>query len=390
MLITHYLYIYIGIKSRKGNKKLLILKPAPRKVHNIFGLEPQFPIFRLSLSVDIDTHTAMILDVARHKFYEGFFTLAIMTIVMIATFIFCSDDVAHVAMPDTPFMALVASLTGGVVFVEKLAAIVLYMASALTLARSAIRTHIYTADTMAPLALCAVVMMPLILVGETINQSVVVLLLSTALGNIFYCFGPHRCLHHLFVAMVAAGILAIAVPGFVVITLALCIALILARKRLREATITVAGMLLPMFVQCYVLWLMGDGFTDAVAELWRSMMEPWSADVVARITTMIELPIPRLVFIAFVIIMQLTSSVLYLTEHDVHSPVVRGAWRAMHFIWIVTLATTLLSTTPLWLPFTMVAVVSAVMLPMFFIRSNMMVATLVYLLLIASAIAAIF
>lgn len=358
-------------------------------MHNIFGLEPLFPIFRLSLSVDIATHATMILDVARHKFYEGFFTLAIMTIVMIAMFIFSSDDVVHASTSDSPFMALVASLTGGVVFVEKLAAVVLYMASVLTLARSAIRTHIYTADTMAPLALCAVVMLPLILVGGSLNQSVVILLLSIALGNMFHCFGPHRCFHHLFVAMVALGMLAIAVPGFVVITLAMCIALILARKRLREATITVAGMLLPMFVQCYVLWLMGEGFTDAVAELWLSMMEPWSADVVARIATMIELPIPHLVFIAFVIIMQLTSSALYLTEHDVHSPVVRGAWRAMHFIWIVTLAMTLLSTIPLWLPFTMVAVVAAVMLPMFFIRSNAMVATLVYLLLIASAIAAI-
>lgn len=342
------------------------------------------------MSVNIATHVAMILDVARHKFYEGFFTLAIMTIVMIAMFIFSSEEVALTTMPDTPFMALVASLTGGVAFVEKLAATVLYMASALMLARSAIRTHIYTADTMAPLALSAVVMLPLILVGGALNQSVVILLLAIALGNMFYCFGPHRCLNHLFAAMVAAGTLAISVPAFALITLALGIALILARKSLREATVTVTGMLLPMFVQCYVLWLMGDSFTDAVAELWRSMMEPWSADLVSRITTFVELPIPRLVFLAIVIIMQLTSAVLYLTEHDVHSPMVRGAWRAMLFIWIVALATTLLSVMPLWLPFTIVAVLSAVMLPMFFIRSNALVSTLVYLLLIASSIAAIF
>lgn len=331
----------------------------------------------------------MILDVARHKFYEGFFTLLIMTIAMIGVVAFSGGDATPT--PNTPLMTLINSITGDIGFVKKIVTVLLYTISVLSLTRSAIRTHIYTVDTMAPLALCSVVMFPLVCVGNSLYQSIVVFLLALTLGNMFYCFGPRRCLHHLFMTMVAAGTLPLMDATFAPITLAVCLALILARKRFREAIVTVVGMLLPLFIQCYVLWFMGGEFASSIEHMWSDITTLWTGDIAERGIYIVEyISIPHLIFIGCIIFMQSVSSTLYFTEQDVHSTVVRGAWRAMHFILIVAICSTILFSTSLWQPFTIIAMVAVMMFPMLFVHYNTLISTIAYIALIACSVTALF
>ncbi len=330
----------------------------------------------------------MILDVARHKFYEGFLTLAIMTLVMIAVMVFSLDN-SEIA-PASPFMSLVTTTIKGGYFIERAAAIVMYVVSVLTLARSAIRTHIYPTNTMAPLALCTMIMFPLICTGNTLHQSTITLLTAIALGNMFYCFGPHRYTNRLFISMVAASALLVVDASFIAIPVALCIALILARKRFREAIVAITGMVLPIFTQCYVLWLVGREPSTIATQLWRDITAPWSFDIIANFGYIVEhITLPRLIFVALLIIMQGVSSILYLTQRDIHSSVMRGVWRALHLIWVVALCSAFMLPTSTWMLLTIALIATSTMLPMLFVRSNVVLSTLAYIALIGCAVAPI-
>ena len=122
----------------------------------------------------------MILDVARHKFYEGFLTLLLATLTMIVFVAVGVGEASVTPVPYSPFMSLISSATFGISFIEKAAVIILYTISVLTLSRSTIRTHIYPADTIAAMALCAVMTLPMIVGEHALREAFITLFTSLA------------------------------------------------------------------------------------------------------------------------------------------------------------------------------------------------------------------
>lgn len=324
----------------------------------------------------------MILDVARHKFYEGLITLFVTTMALTIFLIVNSGDSGSAYASYSPVMSLLSAVTYDVVFVQKSIVAILYVISVLTLSRSTLRTHIYPSDTMATMSTCAVVMLPMLATGAAFRESVVVLLGSVALANMFYCFGPHRSMHRLFSAMLAAGLLAMVDPSLAVVPIAMSVALIVARKRVREVVVVVVGMLLPIFTCFYIQWLLGVGFTHSISVWWSSAVKSIDYSILDSMS------IARLIFVAYVLFMQVVSSVYYFSQHDVHSQVMRGAWRSLHLISaVVALALVLLPSASDSL-LAVALLLSSAMLPMFFVCSGVIISSICYVVLFILAIAA--
>lgn len=366
---------------------MLIRKLRARKVHNIFGSRLSFLNFTLSLSeiwaLHIYAHTlTMIIDVARHKFYEGLFTLfatALTMIVFVAMGI--GEDVA-MPKPYSLSMPLVHDATFGSGFLEGLIIVILYAIGVLTLSRATLRTHIYPSDTMAAMALSAVMTLPMIVGGCALRETVVALYTSVALGNMLLCYGPRKSPHRLFGAMLAAGMLATVEASLMVVPLTMGIALVFARKRLREAMIVAVGMLLPLFTAFYVAWLGGEEFGECALAWWRSAYIP------LELNSLDSISIPRLAFWGFVLILQIVASVLHIAQRDSLTSQRRGIWRALHLIFVVAVCAFVFMPAASGSLLTVAIITSATMLPTFFVCNGVMLSALSYVALCALAIAA--
>ena len=324
----------------------------------------------------------MILDIARHKFYEGLITLLAMAIVLVVLLAVSLGDSGLSLAPESRVMSLISSATLGNGFMEGAIVVIIYVLSVLSLSRFAIRTRIYPINTMAPLALCAVMMMPMLVVGDALRQAMVVMLLSIALGNMFFCFGPRRCIHRLFAAMVASGTLAVVDGSLIVVPVVMCLVLVAARKKLREALATVVGMVLPLFTYCYVEWLLGGGFGDSALEWWRGITANLSLNILDNLT------ITRMIFVAFIVFLQATAMVLNFVHRDLYSSVVRGAWRSLQLLFVALLGSLLLLPSAADSSLTALVVVGAASLTMYFVNCGLFAGVLSYMAIISLAIAA--
>lgn len=235
---------------------------------------------------------------------------------------------------------------------------------------------------MAPIALCSVMLLPMITTGDALHQAVVVYFMSHAMANMFYCFSHRKCFHRLFAAMVAAGTLALVDASLTIVPVTMALALIAARKKLREAVVVVVGMLLPLFAYCYVEWLCDVNFSDSLQLWWRSLVTPLSLNILDNIK------LTRLIFIAFVVFLQATSVVLHIYQREIHSSVVRGSWRAMQLMFVAALCCALLLPSASDSLLTVIVMIASAMLSMYFISSGTMLSVVSYVALLSLAIAA--
>lgn len=324
----------------------------------------------------------MILDIIRHKFYEGLITLLVTTIVMVVLLATSIGDSGAAQATDSTIIELITSATNGIGFIEGAIIVICYLVSVFTLSRSVLRSHIYPINTMAPMSLCAVMFLPMITTNDALHQAIIMLLMAYSLSNMFYCFGPKRRVNKLFSAMFASGTLAIVEAPMVVVPIVMLFALTAARKKLSEAVVVVTGMLLPMFIFCYVEWLYDVSFSHTLATWWHSL----TADL--RINLLDNITLTRLVFITYVIFLQATSIVLNISQHDISSSGARGAWRTLQLLFVVTLCAALLLPSASESMLTAIIAIATTMLSIYFIHCNIMVSVVSYTALLSLAIAA--
>ncbi|MBO7199041.1 MAG: hypothetical protein J6V26_03320 [Alistipes sp.] len=324
----------------------------------------------------------MILDITRHKFYEGLLTLLGTTIIMITLLAVSAGESGIAPAPYSGLMSFIGSLTGGIGFIEGVFIVFIYFVSVLSLSRAALRSHIYPTDTMAPMALSAVLLLPMIVTEDALRQAVVVLLMSYSLANMFYCFGPHRRVNRLFTAMAVSGTLAVVEASLVVVPIVMSLALIVARKKFREALVVVVGLLLPMFAYCYIEWLLGDSFAHTLSLWWSSLTTNFNIDILDNIT------LTRLVFMAFVIFLQAVSLVLNVSQRDVRSSGARGVWRTLQLLFVVALCAALLLPSASASLLTVIVATAVAMLSVYFIHCNIMISVVTYTALLSLAVAA--
>ena len=320
----------------------------------------------------------MIFDVARHKFSEGLLTLLLFALLaMVVTLL--GGEVEPVA-EGAPLRVFVDRLAVDYPTATAIALFPLLMYAGLRLARSTVRVDIYSASSLAVVALGAVVMFSCVTSVNYLYLAVVVLLMSELLGRLIYCFGANVRVGYLFTAMLSLGAMPLVDSALIPIVVVVSVVLIFVRGTLRELIIIVAGVALPTLLYCYVTWLLGGEFDVAC-------MRIWSVNTLAQHDAVVEyLTLPRLIFLGVMLLLDICSIISYFSVRVTLTDAARVVWRLLVALQIMLVAMLLVA--PLSSPVLVVALmlIMVVVMPQFFIKVDVLTATFAYLVFVASAL----
>ena len=325
----------------------------------------------------------MIFDVARHKFSEGLITLMLFAFVALIAALSATDVVA--VEGGAPLQGVVQQFA---VDHSLLSALLMFPAliySGLRFARAAVRIGLYSASSLGLLALGGVAMFASTTSANYLSLMVIVLLASELLGRLLYCLGPDKRLGYLFTAMLALGVMPLVDSSLIPFVLLLLLVIIVIRGSIRETIISLVGAVLPSFVYCYIVWLLGGEFGVAFTDIW-SMAE-------LQISSGALLPyltLPRLVFLGATLFLTVCSLIAYSGVRMSLLDSSRVVWRLLIAVALMLVAMLVFipSATPALL--VILTLVLTLMLPQLFIRIDVMMATILYLIWVVLAFATLF
>ena len=319
----------------------------------------------------------MILDVTRHKFSEAIVTLLFFAVAFaIAAVVLLPETSAIVTGSEAPLAPYINGFAADHPLLLPIILGVLYVYTVLRLSRSTVRVGLYPNTTLAAIALCSVLLFGALASGDYVILCIGALLVAEAYGRLLYCFSPSLHVHHLFSAMVAFGAMPLVDTAFLPLAIIVPIVVVAFRATLRETAITLFGLATPAFVYSYVMWLLGGDFVQGFVDVWGSPLAPSSLSLVEYLT------LPRLVFLGFILFLQLLSVVLYLSTPMSLTNGVREVWRVLIISVVVLIASLLLL--PAASPSLIVAMVllAAIMLPILMQYASALNSVLAYLLLL--------
>ena len=147
--------------------------------------------------------------------------------------------------------------------------------------------------------------------------------------------------------------------------------------------VATAGLLLPIFTACYVSWGSGAEFTAPLVTVGQSAIEGMPLQL------FLDIPLPAFVMAGGIVLLDLTALFFFLA--DIYAAGTKPRFILFYNIGILVLALTLLCS-PAATPeaFALLAVPSAILIPVFFVRIHRGMALPVYLIFLAAAFAGIF
>lgn len=321
----------------------------------------------------------MIFDVARHKFSEGLLTLLLFAAMAVVTALSVGDIVPMDG--GAPLRGFVDNLSLRYPIATALAMLPMVVYAGLRYSRAAVRVGIYSASSLAPVALAGVAIFACVSVSGYLSMMVLTLLISEVLGRLLYCFGANMQIGFLFTAMLSLGALPLFDGALIPLVVAVPLIVIFVRSTLREAIITLVGVALPTFIYCYIVWLLGGDFGAAFMRVWDF------GNVVSQHAAVLSyLSVQRLIFLGVTLFLDICSVIFYCGVRVTLGDTARVVWRLLITLQILLVAMLVL------LPFASPAVVVALvlvmtmLLPQFFIRVDVVTATIAYLIWVLSAI----
>ena len=320
----------------------------------------------------------MILDITRHKFFEGLATLLLFALVTaIATGVAYTP--AEVTSTTTPIGALVSRFAAGHPTLSVIAIIPCVVYAVLRLARATARASIYPQSTLGAIALGATTLMALLPSAEYATLTIVALLTCEAFGRLLYCFGPNIRAHYLFTAMLALGALPLVDGTFVALVGAVLLLTIILRGTLRETIIALVGVVTPLTTACYIEWLSMGNFTAPLLTVWDSLLT-------SSFTTIIDyLTLPRLIFLGILVTLTLLSLMQYFTNRVSLGTSARNVWFIL-MMSVVTIAISIILGHISVGIIVAMAIILVPTLPMLFICSTPFISVATYTLFVLAAI----
>lgn len=269
----------------------------------------------------------MILDISRHKFYEGLiFLLIIATIGVANGFVMVDEAVASATITSAPLQPMLRDFTLDHPLLAAIISYVLIVATSLRLTRATIIHQLFQLGSLATMALSAVVIIGLGIHGNILSTVIVAYLASEAINRICYCVAPESTLHYQFTAFMALGAMPLFDSSMLAPALLAPIVIILSRKKLREIFVAIIGLLLPAFIYCYTSWCQGAGFLSGITTMWEGMLTP------SALADGNYLSLPRLIMLGMVAFVQICTSLIYFSDRLTLSLTSREIWKMLQVI----------------------------------------------------------
>lgn len=323
----------------------------------------------------------MILDIARHKLYEAFLTLAIIALATVVGTISTPDTVAMTDAMSAPMGRFIGEFEVAHPILSTILGFLFIVYLSFIATRSTVRSHLYGVNSFAAMTLTPLMIMGLAPQGAMLSTILLSWLVVEALRRLFFAFGSEERQHAIFSAMLAVGAMPLLDSFMFVALLATPLILVSLRCGLREMVICIVGALLPIFTYAYVTWCGGGGFASALAEPYHNMMAPSMLSVEEYFT------LPRVVLMGTMLLAMLLSMVMYFRNRLALTLVARHIWGFAISTLIILAVALVVLPSPSAASFVCPAILMSMFAPMFFLRMNTLIAVALYILMISSAVA---
>ncbi len=331
----------------------------------------------------------MKFDIARQPLIPAFLTLAALTAAAMWN-IDVAQGLPPAATPAAdPAFAITLPEAGLRLFQtahplwSKWIAALLLLLAGTAIGRTGIRYNLYSVSTCLPIPLFGCLVSGVLLNDQFLAATLAAALLTLALKNYCRSFCNGFGFDAIFRASLYLGMLPLVDPAALPMLLMMPLAILLFRRTLREATVALAGLLLPGLLVAYINWGAGGSFTALFTHTAATFADGPLAGLFA------SLPLQELAVLGGMAVLDLLSGLFFLS--DIYAV---GTKARLIFIFII--GTLLLAALTLCGPaadagtLSLLAVPSALMLPFMMVRTHAPVALLFYLLLLGGALGGVF
>ena len=237
----------------------------------------------------------MILDIARHKFYEGALYLFVVTILsVVIAFVGIDNNIANATIAAAPLQPAMRDFMLMHPVWSAVIAATIIMTTSMRMTRTTIIHSLFSVGSLATMSLSAVVMMGVGMHGNILSTLMVGFLLSEAINRAGYCVHPEPTLHYMFTACMALGAMPLFDCSMLAPAIVAPVLLLLSNKKPREIVVAYIGLLVPLFAYSYIQWCQGHPMLECAKQLWEGMLTP------SALADVDYLSIPRLVMLGVV------------------------------------------------------------------------------------------
>lgn len=251
----------------------------------------------------------------------------------------------------------------------------LILFTGMSIGRMTSRYNLYSVSTCLPIPLYAIIACGTSTGGDYLTGFTIATLLALVIKNFARAFCNGYGFDGIFRAGIYLGMGVLIAPVMLPLLLLLPLGLLLFRRTLREAVVALMGLLLAPLLFCYINWGAGGEF---VAPLLHTVASFITGTPLGLFTAT---PLPELILLGGIVVLDLFAFFFFLADlHTVGSK--------QRFILFFNISALLLAGALLFAPsanpctITLLAVSSAILLPLLFVRVHRLPALMVYLVLI--------
>lgn len=245
--------------------------------------------------------------------------------------------------------------------------------------RIAIRYNLYGVSTCLPIPFYAIIACGIFSGGSYLAGFTASMLLALAVKNYCRSFCNGYGFDAIFRASLYLGLLPLVYAPATPLALILPLAILLFRRTFREVVVAMAGLTLPLLTACYVSWGAGGEFTTPFESLSHTVV----SGVPLHLFT--EIPLLSLAMLCAITALALTALFFFLA--DIYAAGTKPRFILIFNIGILAMILALLfspSATPEI--FTLLAVPTALLFPVFFVRIHRGLALLIYFVLLVFSV----
>lgn len=322
----------------------------------------------------------MKFDIARQPLVPAFVTLFILTVVAMcgAEGGSAPADAGGTASETMPLLGgLLSRFQGTYPVWARIMAGAMLVFTGMCTGRIAIRYNLYTVSSCLPIPLYVIIACGILIGGNYLAGFAASMLLALAIKNYCRSFCNGYGFDTIFRASLYLGLLPLVYAPATPLVLILPLAILLFERTFRELVVALTGVLLPILTACYISWGTGGQFQAPILALAKTVVSGTPLWIFTGI------PLPSLVMLCGIAALALTAFFFFLS--DIYAAGTKPRFILIFNIGILTMVLALLcspSVTPEI--FALLAVPSALLFPVFFVRIHRRIALPIYLILVAA------
>lgn len=325
----------------------------------------------------------MFTNAARQKFPEASLML-LAAAVCAAAEALSAAEAAETAVGDDASIAPLAEAIDGFQHawptLSAIIAAVMIIYMGLSLTHAALHRYLYPVHTLVGIPLTGMVVCGCTLSANYLSTATLLLLVSIMLKRLYDCFGRDDMVRHLFPAMVCLGCTPLLHPPMTAFLILLVPMIVACRLSLRSCVAAVAAALLPLFTVSYLRWAGGGEFGATACELWRAMLAASDFDAGSYIT------LSRIVWLGMMLFATICSVILYRSDRFSVGVVARKIWSFSIASIVLAVVVFALLPSSTEVSIAVVSLVASTLMPMFFVRMENYISSVLYWAMIAALV----